>query len=713
MKDPILLPDGVSYERAAIQAHLNQYGKSPKTDQTMTITNGFANIALKSLIQRYLHPDSDATAAAAAATAGLALDIAINAVYEGENIHVQVRPNATEARPETIIVAMVDTSGSMDLNAAEVISRAEMNDVEITRLQLVQFSMKTVVNSLESRDGLVLYRFAEDTQCVLTLTRLDAAGKASATTAIDGLRSEGGTSIWEAAKVGAQTALELQTQYPQANIRVMLFTDGEPTCRPPQPEIQLIKELLDDMPQRRFTISTFSYGYSIDSGLMDGIAALGWGVYGYCPDASLVGTIFINYLAQAMNCLVQHMEVEINGRKSVQSLHIANPLNFLIRGDPKTLQVTVRTPGREFTLSKDAAVKPAQSAVEKEALLNEVYRQRLIALVRDNLSDPEDGLAATKALQKEIKALPQKTPFLTAVLVDLVDADASHGQVEKSFDPKFYGKWGKDYLRSFARFHELETCGNFKDESLQLYQTPQFGIRRRAINKIFMSMPPLKGRRRMQYDDSYFDNYGGYSSSSSNSWSPSLQASQNPTVRQDDWYDRMGGCWDGDALVAMYNGVSKRTCEIQKGDVLESGAVVECVVELVVNGMSKAVRLGGALWTPWHPVRRNAQWVHACTVGVAAGPCGERLCYISSWYDLVVRGNPIIRVNGIETVTLGHGLKEDIVGHEYFGTHAVVDALKKRTGDGYRLGHVRVAAEEMANTTVRDKERDGMVVSMY
>jgi Mg-chelatase subunit ChlD len=281
MSDPVLLPDGVSYERAAIEAHLGKKATSPKTSEPMSMADAVPNLVLKSLIERYLHPDGTATATATATTTTLPqeLDISISAVYEGSNIHVQVKPNATEARPETIIVAVVDTSGSMDSNCAEKIDGAE--NVEISRLQLVQFSMKTIVNSLEPRDGLVLFKFEEKTKQELALTRMDETGKASATKAIDGLCTGGCTNVWDAVKVGAETAQALEQQYPAATIKVMVFTDGEPNMRPPQGERAMLQELLATMPARQFTLSTFSYGYSIDSALMDGLAEIGGGVYGY------------------------------------------------------------------------------------------------------------------------------------------------------------------------------------------------------------------------------------------------------------------------------------------------------------------------------------------------------------------------------------------------------------------------------------------------
>jgi ABC-type oligopeptide transport system ATPase subunit len=53
MNDPIIMPDGQTYERAAITEALLQNPISPITRQPMNISEAKMNIALKSLIDKY------------------------------------------------------------------------------------------------------------------------------------------------------------------------------------------------------------------------------------------------------------------------------------------------------------------------------------------------------------------------------------------------------------------------------------------------------------------------------------------------------------------------------------------------------------------------------------------------------------------------------------------------------------------------------------
>jgi hypothetical protein len=123
------------------------------------------------------------------------------------------------------------------------------------------------------------------------------------------------------------------------------------------------------------------------------------------------------------------------------------------------------------------------------AFVDQAYRRRLVEVISKNLFSPQAGLEQTEALFKEIKAIPKTTPFLEGLALDLVDPHPNHGQVSKAFQPSFFPKWGKDYLRSHRLFHIAEQCGNFKDESLHGYSGPKFGEYRALGNTIFVNLP--------------------------------------------------------------------------------------------------------------------------------------------------------------------------------------------------------------------------------
>lgn len=58
-------------------------------------------------------------------------------------------------------------------------------------------------------------------------------------------------------------------------------------------------------------IHVFGYGYNLDTVLLTGIATMGFGTYGYIPDCSMVGTIFINFLSNILATITNSVQIRI------------------------------------------------------------------------------------------------------------------------------------------------------------------------------------------------------------------------------------------------------------------------------------------------------------------------------------------------------------------------------------------------------------------
>ena len=59
----------------------------------------------------------------------------------------------------------------------------------------------------------------------------------------------------------------------------------------------------------------FGYGYSLDTKLLTAITQLGGGCYGFIPDCSMVGTIFVNFLSHVLSSFTSLMTLEVNVTK--------------------------------------------------------------------------------------------------------------------------------------------------------------------------------------------------------------------------------------------------------------------------------------------------------------------------------------------------------------------------------------------------------------
>lgn len=66
---------------------------------------------------------------------------------------------------------------------------------------------------------------------------------------------------------------------------------------------------LADFPERRFSINTFGFGYALDSQMLYDISALGDGYFGYIPDCTMVGTIFVNFLASSLSTAIKKLTI--------------------------------------------------------------------------------------------------------------------------------------------------------------------------------------------------------------------------------------------------------------------------------------------------------------------------------------------------------------------------------------------------------------------
>ena len=122
-----------------------------------------------------------------------------------------------------------------------------------------------------------------------------------------------------------------------------------------------------------------------------------------------------------------------------------------------------------------------------------------------------------------------------------------------------------------------------------------------------------------------------------------------------------------------------------------------CVVATECEGgkaLLVALPGGGPQLTPWHPVRDAAaggRWRFPLMLGKQA----VRACpYV---INLVLDRCHEVIVDGVACVTLGHGLKGDVVEHAYWGTAAVVADLSRFPG--WERGFVLLRPKELSGAS--------------
>ena len=131
------------------------------------------------------------------------------------------------------------------------------------------------------------------------------------------------------------------------------------------------------------------------------------------------------------------------------------------------------------------------------------------------------------------------------------------------------------------------------------------------------------------------------------------------------------GCFSGNGKVELKNNKFKLIKNLIKGDILENGAEVQCLIITKVNKTLPVVELNDVYYTLKHPIKHNGKWTNPFTIK------SPKFVFIDNWYNLVLKNGYSVKINGVEAITLGHNQKDKVAYHPYFGTYKVLNALKK------------------------------------
>ena len=96
------------------------------------------------------------------------------------------------------------------------------------------------------------------------------------------------------------------------NKAVFLLTDGCPNVEPPSGHLAALRAFLDEK-GADCSISTFGFGYSLDSKLLHELASAGQGGYAFIPDGSFVGTVFVNATSNVLSTAARAVTLRVSG----------------------------------------------------------------------------------------------------------------------------------------------------------------------------------------------------------------------------------------------------------------------------------------------------------------------------------------------------------------------------------------------------------------
>lgn len=338
MRDPVIDPEGNTYERSAIEGWLKQHASSPITRNPLTISQLIPNRVLKDAIEAELTsrglslmtlkpppvPEMTAGSAMPPLPPPVTGPVSITMLYGNEvtredgsvecDVVVSVTPQDTSTRNPIDICCVVDVSGSMGSDAS--IKGVESNGLSL--LDIVKHALKTIINTLTATDRLALVSFSSNAAVRLELTYMTDANKTAALQCVESLDPNGMTNLWDGLVKGLDTlAADTKQQDHNSgsnrrNASLLLLTDGEPNVIPPRGHLPMLQRYRDaHNGEYPATIHTFGFGYSLDSVLLRELAVEGHGMYAFIPDSGFVGTVFVNALANSIATMGIHATLSL------------------------------------------------------------------------------------------------------------------------------------------------------------------------------------------------------------------------------------------------------------------------------------------------------------------------------------------------------------------------------------------------------------------
>ena len=195
----------------------------------------------------------------------------------------------------------------------------------------------------------------------------------------------------------------------------------------------------------------------------------GGGIFGFIPDQSMIGTIFINFVANTFQLFAQNVFIKFNSHDfelaNQTELHrialkYGSTRNFLLKRKSKKDRAP---PSIRIGFDEQEMIEvPLTHQERSEDLATQEARYKMIELCSDMTIEESE----LRTYERFFKA----TPSFLKELNQGRDTDNNNEQISLGF--KHWKTWGAHYIRSFKFAHLHEQCLNFRSPSMsKLYSS--------------------------------------------------------------------------------------------------------------------------------------------------------------------------------------------------------------------------------------------------
>jgi hypothetical protein len=635
-----------------------------------------------------------------------------------------IYPSARAARTPLDLCLALDNSGSM----ATGVTAAGRENLGHTSLDMVKHGARTLISGLLPDARLGVVSFSTEAKQVFYLAPMTPSNQAAACAAVNGIVTENCTNIF-----GGLALCLAMLPAPSAGRQqaVVLLTDGV-NNEGPADVLAALKAWEKAQGRRAPPIYTMGFGNATESPRLVALSAHTDAQFGYMCDAGMVGTTFVNAMANLLTLQGADATITV---ESLAARSVAPPPKTILVGrflvdQPKWVTVSVPSGPYRYVLRYTHIGRPgvtevvgvSAAAADPVALSVERFRQDILATLEEAQGkaqyDRPGALALIQGLAQRLGECPYKREARhQGFFSDVV------GQITEAIERK-YGTWEGHYLQTLHQAYRNQVCTNFKDAGLQGFTSPYRTGIIEALDTVFNGLPPQPPTGEVPRSAAPLQSMAAYNNS------------DDP-------------CFAGWSLVRLLDGSVKRVDAIVKGDRMANGGTILAVVRTYTGGTAALVRLrrrgdtNVGLWiTPYHPVgdksppggvktppappfvgvkspmgvetrsqkRRRLssiptanplggggrggfnphgaggvlppQWCFPCDLGAVR----EQAC--PELYSFVMDRGHTMQIGGFECITLGHGCQADKARHPYLGTGRVIGDLAAQPG--YATGLVKL-----------------------
>ena len=709
--EPVSEPSGHTYEKDSILQWLKIKNVSPLTKQPLEPSQLTDNLAMKRSIasirdkiqEDQLKIDSRIVDEKLEPFKSVLHTTKIEQYMSPDKLLVSITPPDIETRPPIDVVLCIDVSISMSQEAKLKGDRNETLSHGISVLSLTISAAKTILYSLNENDNISVVTYSSAARTIVKNMPCSSDNQQVIAMELDNLKVVSNTNMWS----GIVSSLDiLKDSSPNSkNKGILLLTDGVPNAIPPRGHESMLKRYFE---QHNFKcpISCYGFGYELDSELLMNLSDISGGDgYSFIPDASILGSVFINGISNLLTTACNNCKVRVELTKGsrfkyssekiieieIDSLKYGKSKNILIDIDTSecsSRQVHYLEDSSEVTLIlPDYEIKNNMASFKYDKIFHQTVRHNAIEIISEAIQSKKYN---DNSFQEKIESFilimkERRGRYVDNFIEDFnTQIKEALNLTSRGSKEDWFSKWGIHYLRSLQNAYKNEMCNNFKDKGILNFKCRMFDKQCDEISTVFEAIPPPKPD--IVIPPVVTRGGGGMG----------VYKTQAPLRSMSVYNNSGGGCCTGDSIIQTLGGYA-RVDGVGKGDTVISydyeindyiETKIVCVIKtecyegkelltIISNDNNPDLKI-----TPYHPILKNNKWVfpinHPNKFITKVMDCD----YI---YTFVTENRKPIIVNGNIYTTLGHNIEAEIVSHPYFGTNKVIDDLIKVDGWDYGL----------------------------